>query len=112
MYIYISSGGQLHMRLSSSLLAPYLHCTFIPLVYANKVVIKLTVSCRKMRKFPCINKKLGRLQTKVAGNWATYCSFKKSLYFSLVNRKDKMYTEENVAKTKALETAPIHEMKF
>ena len=26
-------------RLSSSLLAPYLHCTFIPLVYANKVVI-------------------------------------------------------------------------
>ena len=26
-----------------------------------------------MRKFSCINKKLGRLQTKVAGNWATYC---------------------------------------
>ena len=26
-----------------------------------------------MRKFPCLNKKLGRLQTKVAGNWATYC---------------------------------------
>ena len=36
-------------------------------------VSKWTVSCRKMRKFLCINKRLGRLQTKVAGNWATYC---------------------------------------
>ena len=35
-------------------------------------VSKWTVSCRQMRKFPCINKKLGRLQTKVAGNWATH----------------------------------------
>ena len=35
-------------------------------------VSKCTISCRKMRKFPCINKNLGRLHTKVAGNWATY----------------------------------------
>ena len=38
--------------------------------------------------------------------------FKKSLGFLLVNEKDKMCAEENVAKRKALETAPIHEMKF
>ena len=30
-----------------------------------------------MRKFSCINKKLGRLQTKVAGNWATYCTVRR-----------------------------------
>ena len=46
-------------------------------------VSKWTVSCRKMRKLPCINKKLGRLQTKVAGNWATYCTW------SLLSRSDR-----------------------
>ena len=58
-------------------------------------VSKWTVSRRKMRKFPCINKKLGRLQTKVAGNcWATwliYCTWICSyFYWTLVAENEKL----------------------
>ena len=38
-------------------------------------------------------------------------SAKKAIY-TLFARRPSNVTEENVAKTKALETAPIHEMKF
>ena len=53
-----------------------------------------------------------KVQTHVMKSFLSPPQFSKVFGFSLVNRKDKMCTEENVAKTKALETAPIHEMKF
>ena len=43
-----------------------------------------------------------KVQTRVVKSFLSFG-------FSLVNRKDKMYTEENVAKTIALETATIYE---
>ena len=49
----------------------------IPLILEPLYILKVskcTLFDRKLKCFPCIFKKLYRLQTKVAGNWATYCN--------------------------------------
>ena len=52
------------------------------------------------------------VQTRVVKSFLSPPESQKVFGLSLVSRKDKMCTEKNVAKTKALETAPIHGMKF